>query len=124
MTRDTPWEAGRFDAKGGPKRILFGRMYEDAAIEQAAFRAGGRVFCIASAGCTAMASAPRHRVTAVDINPVQLAYAEQRAAGGADANRLGRARRRLRPAAHGAVRLAAPPPSRSFLALEASRRNR
>jgi S-adenosylmethionine:diacylglycerol 3-amino-3-carboxypropyl transferase len=83
MTRETPWEAGRFDAKDGGKRILFGRMYEDAAIEEAAFAPGGRVFCIASAGCMAMALARRHRVTAVDINPVQLAYAEQRAAGGA-----------------------------------------
>ena len=83
MTRDTPWGAGRFDAKVGPRRILFGRMYEDAAIEQAAFPAGGHVLCIASAGCTAMALAPRHRVTAVDINPVQLAYAERRVAGGA-----------------------------------------
>jgi len=80
--RDTPWEAGRFDAKRGPKKILFGRMYEDAAIEAAAFTPGGRIFCIASAGCMAMALAPRHAVTAIDINPVQLAYAEQRAAGG------------------------------------------
>jgi S-adenosylmethionine:diacylglycerol 3-amino-3-carboxypropyl transferase len=82
MMRETPWEAGRFDAKGGPKKILFGRMYEDAAIEAAAFAPGGRVFCIASAGCMALALAPRHAVTAVDVNPVQLAYAERRAAGG------------------------------------------
>ena len=82
MMGETPWEAGRFDAKGGPKKILFGRMYEDAAIEAAAFAPGGRVFCIASAGCMAIALAPRHAVTAVDVNPVQLAYAEQRAAGG------------------------------------------
>jgi len=47
----------------------------------AAFRPGGRVFCIASAGCTAMALAPRHPVVAVDINPAQLAYAAQRIAG-------------------------------------------
>jgi hypothetical protein len=57
-------------------------MYEDTAIELAAFPAGGRVFCIASAGCTAMALAPRHdEVVAVDINPVQLAYAARRIAG-------------------------------------------
>jgi len=78
---ETVWEHGRFDARGGPGKVLFGRMYEDATIELAAFRPGGRVFCIASAGCTAMALAPRHEVVAVDINPVQLAYAERRFAG-------------------------------------------
>jgi S-adenosylmethionine:diacylglycerol 3-amino-3-carboxypropyl transferase len=57
-------------------------MYEDASIELAAFRPGGRIFCIASAGCTAMKLAPSHEVVAVDLNPVQLAYAEQRFAGG------------------------------------------
>jgi len=78
---ETVWEHGRFDARGGPGKVLFGRMYEDATIESGAFRPGGRVFCIASAGCTAMALAPRHEVVAVDINPVQLAYAEGRFAG-------------------------------------------
>lgn len=78
---ETVWEHGRFDARGGPGKVLFGRMYEDASIEVAAFRPGGRVFCIASAGCTAMALAPHHEVVAVDINPVQLAYAEQRFSG-------------------------------------------
>ncbi len=77
----TVWEHGRFDARGGPGKVLFGRMYEDASIEVSAFRPGGRVLCIASAGCTAMALAPRHEVVAVDINPVQLAYAERRFAG-------------------------------------------
>lgn len=81
MTRATPWESGRFDTRRGPQRILFGRMYEDAAIELAAFTPGSRVFCIASAGCTAMQLAERHEVTAVDINPVQLEYAKARAAG-------------------------------------------
>ena len=80
--RATPWEAGRFDAKHGARKILFGRMYEDSAIEEAAFREGGRIFCIASAGCMAMKLAPRHEVIAVDVNPVQIAYAERRAAGG------------------------------------------
>lgn len=79
---DTAWQAGRFDARGGKRKVLFGRMYEDTAIELSTFRPGGRVMCIASAGCTAMALAPRHEVVAVDINPVQLAYAEQRFAGG------------------------------------------
>jgi S-adenosylmethionine:diacylglycerol 3-amino-3-carboxypropyl transferase len=82
MMRETAWEAGRFDAGRGPKKVLFGRMYEDAAIEAAAFAPGGRIFCIASAGCTALELATRHAVTAVDINRVQLAYAERRAAGG------------------------------------------
>jgi hypothetical protein len=77
----TAWQAGRFDARTGPKRILFGRMYEDAAIERAVFRPGGRIFCIASAGCTALALCDRHEVVACDINPTQLAYAERRIAG-------------------------------------------
>jgi S-adenosylmethionine:diacylglycerol 3-amino-3-carboxypropyl transferase len=46
-----------------------------------AFVPGSRVFSIASSGCTAMALAPDHEVTAVDINPVQLEYAKRRAAG-------------------------------------------
>jgi S-adenosylmethionine:diacylglycerol 3-amino-3-carboxypropyl transferase len=78
----TAWQHGRFDAVRGPGRILFGRMYEDTAIEDAAFKNKPRVFCIASAGCTALALAHEHDVVAVDINPVQLAYAQQRIAGG------------------------------------------
>ena len=81
MNEPTVWQAGRFDARTGPKRILFGRMYEDAAIERAAFRPGGRIFCIASAGCTALALCEEHEVVACDINPAQLAYAERRIAG-------------------------------------------
>ena len=81
MQSATPWESGRFDTRGGPKQVLFGRMYEDVEIELAAFAPGTRVFCIASAGCTAMRLAERHEVVAVDINPVQLAYARARAAG-------------------------------------------
>ena len=80
-TADTVWKSGRLDARGGPSELLFGRMYEDASIELDAFRPGSRVFCIASAGCTAMSLAPRHEVVAVDINPVQLAYAARRFAG-------------------------------------------
>lgn len=78
---ETVWERGRFDARGGPGKVLFGRMYEDGLIELGAFRPGGRILCIASAGCTAMMLAPRHEVVAVDINPVQLAYAARRFAG-------------------------------------------
>ena len=80
-TAETAWARGRFDARGGPEKVLFGRMYEDASIEREAFPPGGKVFCIASAGCTAMALAPHHEVVAVDINRVQLAYAERRFAG-------------------------------------------
>jgi S-adenosylmethionine:diacylglycerol 3-amino-3-carboxypropyl transferase len=78
---ETPWVAGRFDARVSGRQVLFGRMYEDPAIELDAFRGAGRVLCIASAGCTAMKLAPHHEVVAIDINPVQLAYAAQRFAG-------------------------------------------
>ena len=81
MTPGTVWEAGRLDAARGPPRVLFGRMYEDSAIERAAFKSGGRVFGIASAGCTAFHLAPDHEVVAVDLNPAQLAYVAQRIAG-------------------------------------------
>jgi len=87
----TVWERGRLDARVGPRQVLFGRMYEDASIELDAFRPGSRVLCIASAGCTAMKLAPHHEVVAVDINPVQLAYAERRLNG--DPGFRGRAER-------------------------------
>ncbi len=77
----TAWNAGRFDSRAGPKRILFGRMYEDFEIERAAFWPGARVFSIASAGCTALGLCDRHEVVACDINPTQLAYAERRIGG-------------------------------------------
>jgi len=80
-TAQTPWQRGRFDARRGPSKVLFGRMYEDVEIERAAFARGGRVFCIASAGCTALQLARDHEVVAVDINPSQLAYARDRIAG-------------------------------------------
>jgi S-adenosylmethionine:diacylglycerol 3-amino-3-carboxypropyl transferase len=76
----TPWQAGPF--RGKARELLFGSMHEDAAIELEAFAPGSRVFCIASAGCTARAlAAARHDVTAVDINPHQILYAQARAAG-------------------------------------------
>jgi S-adenosylmethionine:diacylglycerol 3-amino-3-carboxypropyl transferase len=53
-------------------------MYEDPAIEEAAFGGGGRILCIASAGCTAMRLSLHHEVVAVDINAAQLAYARTR----------------------------------------------
>lgn len=87
----TVWERGRLDARVGPRQVLFGRMYEDASIELEAFKPGARVMCIASAGCTAMKLAPHHQVVAVDINPVQLAYAQRRIDG--DPGFRGRAER-------------------------------
>ena len=67
-TGDTVWERGRFDARHRAKQVLFGRMYEDASIELGAFRPRSRVFCIASAGCTAIRLAQSHEVVAIDIN--------------------------------------------------------
>jgi hypothetical protein len=79
---ETAWSAGRFDSSGGAPRLLFGSMHEDPEIELAAFRGKGRIFCIASAGTTALRLAEQHEVVACDINPTQLAYAQQRARGG------------------------------------------
>jgi len=57
-------------------------MYEDSAVELTAFPPGGRVFCIASAGCTAFDLATRgDEVTAVDVNPVQIEYVRRRLEG-------------------------------------------
>jgi len=81
LSTATPWESGRFDTRAGPRKVLFGQMYEDVAIERAAFAPGARVFCIASAGDSAMALSAAHDVTAIDINPVQLDYARARLAG-------------------------------------------
>jgi SAM-dependent methyltransferase len=58
-------------------------MHEDSAIELATFPRGGRIFCVASAGCTAIALAARgDDVTAVDINAAQVKYVRRRLAGG------------------------------------------
>lgn len=74
-----PWHAGPFRGRGG---LLFGAMHEDPMIEIATFAHFSRVFCIASAGCTARAlSSVGHDVTAVDVNPQQIRYAQARAAG-------------------------------------------
>jgi hypothetical protein len=78
-------------------------MYEDSAVELRAFAPGSRVFCIASAGCTAFDLAARgDDVTAVDVNPAQVEYVRRRLEGGAPEQgtidrRLGRLRR-LAPA--------------------------
>ena len=89
MTMGTPsveiaWRQGRLDGRAGPTEMLFGRMHEDCAIELGAFQPGARVFCIASAGCTAIALSERHEVVAVDINPAQIAHTRRRLAGEAD----------------------------------------
>ncbi len=78
----TPWQRGRLDAWRGAPRLLFGQMYEDWTVEAEVLPATGRVFCIASAGCTSMALAARGlTVTAVDINPAQVDYVRTRLEG-------------------------------------------
>jgi S-adenosylmethionine:diacylglycerol 3-amino-3-carboxypropyl transferase len=78
----TPWQRGRLGAWRGAPRLLFGQMYEDWTVEAEVLPAAGRVFCIASAGCTSMALAARGlTVTAVDINPAQVDYVRARLAG-------------------------------------------
>jgi S-adenosylmethionine:diacylglycerol 3-amino-3-carboxypropyl transferase len=98
------WTHGPFRRLGRGPQLLFGRMWEDAAIEAQAFPPGSRVFCIASAGCTALALARRGCVvTAVDINPAQIDYVERRLAGGPTergrADRLLARARKLMPVA-------------------------
>lgn len=93
--RASPWSAGRLDDRPGGPRLLFGSMFEDWRIENAVFPMGGRVLCIASAGDTALALADRgFEVTAVDVNPLQVAYVRERCSGGAV--RLGTVDRWLR----------------------------
>ena len=78
----TPWAAGRLSLGRRP-RVLFGRTYEDHAIELDAFPPAGRVLCIAAAGDMAAALVRAgHEVVAVDVNPAQLAYARSRLHGG------------------------------------------
>ncbi len=73
MTLDSVWRR--------PSGVLFGQMYEDFWVEQRLFPPGCRVFCIASAGCTAIELSDSRHVVAVDVNRDQLAYAEAVAAG-------------------------------------------
>jgi S-adenosylmethionine:diacylglycerol 3-amino-3-carboxypropyl transferase len=80
-TVSTPWRNGPFRVQAHP--LLFGQTYEDCGIELRAFKPQSRVFAISGAGYTARAlAAAGHRVTAVDIDPDQLAYAKSRAEGG------------------------------------------
>lgn len=102
MSATTPWRRGRLDVLGGAPKLLFGRMYEDWAVEAAVFPPAGHVFCIASAGCTSMALAARGlRVTAADINPIQVDYVRSRLQGApardGTADRLFAVGRRLLP---------------------------
>ena len=77
----SPWGAGLLTGRG-PSGLLFGLMHEDWRIELDAFPDSGRVFCIASAGCTALALASHgYEVTAVDVNPAQVSYVRRRLAG-------------------------------------------
>lgn len=78
---DTPWAAGRMRG-AGDARLLFGTMYEDAAIEDEAFTDRSSVFAIAAAGDTALrlAGTDRH-VTAVDVNGAQVEYVRDRLQG-------------------------------------------
>ncbi len=79
----TPWQRGRLDAWRGAPRLLFGQMYEDWTVEAEVLPKTGRIFCIASAGCTSLALAARGlSVTAVDINPAQVDYVRARLDGG------------------------------------------
>jgi S-adenosylmethionine:diacylglycerol 3-amino-3-carboxypropyl transferase len=74
------WQRGPFHLR--PRGPIFGRTYEDSGIELRVFKPQSRVFTIAGAGCTARAlAAAGHSVTAVDVNPHQLAYARSRADG-------------------------------------------
>jgi S-adenosylmethionine:diacylglycerol 3-amino-3-carboxypropyl transferase len=80
---NTPWASGRLSRIGRRQRLLFGATYEDPQIELEALAGCDRIFCIAGAGDTARAlSSAGHRVTAVDINAAQVAYAEARTNGG------------------------------------------
>ena len=76
-------------------------MYEDSAVELGAFASGSRVFCIASAGCTAFDLAARgDDVTAVDVNPAQVEYVRRRLEGGSlERGSIDRGLDRLRRAA-------------------------
>lgn len=69
-------------------------MHEDWLIEADVLPERGRVFCIASAGCTAFVLASRGAgVTAVDANPAQIEYVKSRLDGGEP--RLGSVERKL-----------------------------
>ena len=83
LDASTTWKSGRFDARRGSAKLLFGQMWEDASIECQLFADAKSVFAIASAGCTTLALVRQGcYVLACDINPCQLNYVQRRAAGG------------------------------------------
>lgn len=93
---ETPWSKGNL-GRGRHPRILFGVSYEDERIELEEFGNPDRICVIAASGETAAAcAAAGHEVTAVDINPVQLDYAQARLASGR--SRLGTAEQGMRVA--------------------------
>lgn len=88
----SPWRRGPFRVKSN--QITFGQNYEDSRIELRVFPQNSRVFSIAGAGYTARVLAGvGHRVTAVDIDPRQLAYSKSRAEG--EPSRMGAVERVL-----------------------------
>ncbi len=81
-TSQTLRQGGSFRSIRTGSKLLFGRMFEDWTIESTLFSPGGRVFCIASAGCSTLELAGRgHPVDAVDLNPVQVRYVRERVSG-------------------------------------------
>ena len=75
------WTHARQEPWTGPSAFLFGRMFEDPAIELAAFAERRRIAAILSAGCTALRLAVHHDVVGVDIDPAQVAYVRRRLDG-------------------------------------------
>lgn len=99
----SPWSPGRL--RGAKQaRLLFGVMYEDVSIEEELLASCKRIFAIGSSGDTALRLARMdRRVTAVDVNPAQVAYLQERLEDAARrlgaADRLLKAARRLAPVA-------------------------
>lgn len=89
----TPWTTGRLRGVGR-ERLLFGSMYEDAAIEAEVFAGREATFAVAASGDTALtlAGADRH-VVALDVNRAQVDYLRGRLRG--EPRRLGTADRLL-----------------------------
>lgn len=76
----TAWTEGRL-VGSGRARLIFGRMFEDAAVEVGSLP-DGRVLAIASAGDVAFALAAAGReVVGLDVNPAQVQYVRDRVAG-------------------------------------------
>lgn len=78
----SPWSPGRLRGETRA-RLLFGVMYEDVAVEEEVLAPCERIFAIGSSGDTALRlAAVGRRVTAVDVNPAQVAYLQERLKGG------------------------------------------